>query len=108
MNDISNYLYNNGYILIFLYLVIINTSVFVLCGIDKIRASNKAWRIRERTLYLLSFIGGAFFMLLGMLIFRHKTNKPGFAILIPLFLLLHLILLLLIEVKFGFLSKLIS
>lgn len=104
MNDIFDFLFSKRYILLALLLIIINLTVFILCGIDKKAAILKLPRVRERTLILLSFFGGALFMLLGMCIFRHKTHKERFVILIPCFLILHLVCILILEAKSGFLS----
>jgi uncharacterized membrane protein YsdA (DUF1294 family) len=59
-------------------------------AIDKLRARQNGWRISEATLLGLAFLGpfGAFG---GMILFRHKTRKPGF-LLVPACLLLHVIL----------------
>ena len=106
MNEIVVFLRQNATVLILIYMIIINTAAFVACGLDKYNASNGLWRIRERMLYMLSFFGGACFMLLGMIIFRHKTQKVGFVVLIPLFLLFHLALLLFFQWRYNFLSEL--
>ena len=60
---------------------------FVLFGLDKSRAVNHRWRIRESTLLLASLFGGIG-GLLGMLFFHHKTRKWKFRILVPLFALI--------------------
>ncbi len=60
---------------------------FLLFGRDKRRAMQGAYRIRERTLLFCALLGapGA---LLGMRVFRHKTRKPLFRVLVPFFLIL--------------------
>ncbi len=40
------------------YLVVTNVLLFILMGIDKKKARQKAWRIPERNLLLLGFLGG--------------------------------------------------
>lgn len=60
------------------YLVLINSVLFVLMGVDKSKAKNHQWRIPEKTLLLLGLIGGGFGGLLGQKVFRHKTRKPMF------------------------------
>ncbi len=77
--------------LLFIYLLIINILGFLLMGIDKKRAIDKKWRIPEKTLLIIGFIGGAFGTLLGMKAFRHKTKHKKFIILIPLAILLYAI-----------------
>ena len=56
------------------YLVTINIIALALYGIDKYRAVRHKWRIPERTLLLVSFIGGSAGALMGMFLFRHKTR----------------------------------
>ena len=108
MKAVIDFIWQNLSVLILIYLIIINTAAFVACGLDKYNAANGLLRISEKKLYLLSFFGGAFFMLLGMIIFRHKTRKTGFVVLIPLLLLFHLILLLIFQWRYESLSNLFS
>ena len=75
------------------YLVIINIIEFIIMGIDKFLAIKHKYRIPEFTLLFLSLIGGSIGAVLGMLIFRHKTKKLKFKILFPLFLLIHIYIL---------------
>lgn len=59
-------------------------------NIDKKRAVNKKWRIKESTLILISLIGGSVGMLFGMKIFHHKTKKKLFSVGVPLILVLQI------------------
>lgn len=70
--------------LIAVYLIIMNVIGFIIMGIDKRRAIKKGWRISERTLLLIAFIGGGIGSLVGMRSFRHKTKHLKFKILLPL------------------------
>lgn len=63
------------------YLVGINIISFLLYGFDKILAMMKIRRIRERTLLMISILGGCYGGFLGMIIFRHKIRKKRFIIL---------------------------
>jgi len=74
------------------YLVVINTITLLAFMIDKLKAKNNSWRISENTLILLSIIGGSSGALLGMVMFRHKTNKLKFYIAIPVIFIIHRIL----------------
>ncbi len=67
-----------------IYLVSLNITAFILCGVDKSRAKKGQWRISERALLLIGFFGGAFGVALGMAAFWHKTRRPKFRILVPL------------------------
>ncbi len=75
-----------------IYLIFINLLSFILFAIDKRKAQNKAYRIRESLLLFTAFIGGALGALISMLIFRHKTQKVKFTLLVPLFLISHVFL----------------
>lgn len=68
---------------------IFNIIAFALYFIDKAKAKKNRWRISENTLIISAFLGaiGAF---LAMSIFHHKTKHIKFKILIPIFLLLHI------------------
>ena len=70
------------------YLLVMNLIAFAVCGIDKKKARRGAWRIPEKTLFLLSGLGGCYGFLMGMLVFHHKTRHWSFRILIPVFCLL--------------------
>ena len=63
------------------YFILLTLAGLILMGIDKGRARRKAWRIPERTLFLIAFLGGGLGALLGMYIFRHKTRHMKFQIL---------------------------
>ena len=76
-----------------IYLIIINVATFIAYGVDKAKAVAGAWRIREAVLLGMAFAGGSLGALLGMLIFRHKTNKKYFKYGVPAMLCLHVLLL---------------
>jgi Predicted membrane protein len=63
------------------YLIAINLITFIFFGIDKVKARKKNWRIPEKTLFILSFIGGSIGALFAMKKFRHKTQKSEFKML---------------------------
>lgn len=72
------------------YLLLINAAGLTIMCLDKLFAKKGAWRVPERTLLLIAFLGGSLGSLLGMLLAHHKTRKPKFCILVPLFLVLHI------------------
>lgn len=78
------------YILIVAYLIIINMIGFILPPVDKSRAKKNKWRIRERTLFIVSALGGSIAMYISMRIFRHKTKHKRFMIGIPAIIILQL------------------
>jgi uncharacterized membrane protein YsdA (DUF1294 family) len=73
-----------------LYLIIMNIAGLLVMGIDKEKAKRKAWRIPERTLFLVSLLGGSVGTWLGMYLFRHKTKHWYFVVGMPAILLIQL------------------
>ena len=56
------------------YLLLLSIAAFIAYGADKSKAKRGAYRTKEKTLLLLSFLGGAFGGYPAMLAFRHKTK----------------------------------
>ena len=69
------------------YLAAVNVVTFTVYGIDKRKARRGAWRVPEKTLFLLPLLGGSVGALLGMKVFRHKTKHWYFVWGIPIILL---------------------
>ncbi|MGF7143366.1 uncharacterized membrane protein YsdA (DUF1294 family) [Anaerotaenia torta] len=65
------------------YFVLATLAGFALMGIDKRRAVKRAWRIPERVLIGTAFLGGGLGAFLGMYVFRHKTSRTKFLVLLP-------------------------
>lgn len=78
--------------ILLLYILFINIISFSLMFIDKLKAIRRKWRIPEKTLLSVSFIGGSLGSYLAMIFFRHKTNHFKFKYGLPLILILHCIL----------------
>ena len=78
--------------LLFTYAIIMNLIGFVIMGYDKRKAINHQWRISEKTIFILGFLGGCIGILLGMNLFHHKTKHKKFTYGIPGILLLQLII----------------
>lgn len=53
---------------------------FLIYGWDKSSAKKGRWRTPEKTLHLLSLVGGWPGALAGQRIFRHKTSKKSFQV----------------------------
>jgi len=75
-----------------IYVAAVNLAGFILMAIDKMRARRSAWRIPCATLFLFAIFGGSLGCILGMQLFRHKTQKPAFYIGLPVILLLQLLI----------------
>ncbi len=74
-----------------LIILILNLTAFVLMGIDKRRAINGKTRIPESTLLFWGFLMGGPGLLLGSLVFHHKTRKWKFRFGIPAALIVNLL-----------------
>lgn len=55
------------------------------------KLGNVKLRVSEKRLLFIALLGGAPFMFLSMIIFRHKILKPKFLIGVPLILIFNLI-----------------
>lgn len=76
-------------LVILIYLVVMNIIGFAIMGIDKSKAKRGAWRIPEKTLFLIAILGGSIGSLLGMKQFRHKTKHKTFTIGMPAILIVQ-------------------
>lgn len=74
------------------YLLAISVISAIMCVVDKMNAMRGAWRVRERDLFLLCFMGGSVAMYLTMRIIRHKTHHNRFMIGIPIIVLIQAII----------------
>ena len=74
------------------YLLEINVVALVLSAIDQACARKAIWRVSAVTLLLCAVLGGSVGLLLGILLFRHKTKHNRFRIGVPLILLGQLVL----------------
>ena len=72
------------------YVIVVSLVLCVLMYIDKQRAIKKQWRISERTLLTLGFVGGAAGGVLAMYLFRHKTKHNAFAFGYPILAAIHI------------------
>lgn len=87
-------------ICLFVYLLAVNIVGFALMGSDKKKAKKGAWRIPEATLFLAAILGGSIGSILGMQVFRHKTQHWYFKYGMPAILILQLAFAAFIILKF--------
>lgn len=80
-----------------IYLAVINVVAFVVYAFDKVQAKRKGGRVPERTLLWLARIGGGAGCGLGMLVFRHKTKHIRFKVLVPLWTVIWIALVLMLQ-----------
>ena len=71
-------------------LLFVSLLAFVLYGFDKKVAGTGAGRIPEKVLLGLAALGGAVGAFVGRILFRHKTNKAYFSLVIILSLVLQI------------------
>ena len=79
------------YKILYMYLLIVNISGFLIMFIDKSRAIHKEWRISEKSLLFIAAIGGSIGMYAGIRIFRHKTKHLKFTLGVPLIFIIQII-----------------
>lgn len=75
-----------------LHLISLNLITFFAYGWDKRAARNNNWRVPERTLHMMSLVGGTLGAAIGQRYFRHKTRKSGFQIIFIMTFILQLII----------------
>ena len=77
--------------IIMIYLAVMNIVGVAAMGVDKWKARHHAWRIPEKTLFLISLLGGSIGTWAGMYLFRHKTKHMQFVIGMPLILAVQIV-----------------
>lgn len=80
-------------VLVVFWLAAANLLGMILMGADKSRARRGAWRIPEKTFFLLAVLGGSVGCWLGMYLFHHKTRHWYFVVGIPLILIAQILIL---------------
>ena len=82
-----------------IYILAINLIGFFIMWLDKHKARKGSWRIPEKTLFIITAIGGGIGTTAGMFVFRHKTKKLNFLIGFPFITILEIILVIYYLVK---------
>ena len=57
-----------------IYLIVMNLIGLAVMAMDKSKARHHVWRIPEKTLFLVSILGGSVGTWAGMYLFHHKTK----------------------------------
>ena len=73
-----------------IYLAVVSLIAMIVTVHDKRVAEKQKRRVRERTLFIWSALGGSVAMYLTMLAIRHKTLHKRFMIGIPLIIILQI------------------
>ncbi|MBO4939530.1 MAG: DUF1294 domain-containing protein [Clostridia bacterium] len=84
------------------YICVCSLVAFVLYGVDKRKAQKEKWRISEKCLLGISFLGGGIGGYLAMHIFRHKTKHWYFHALHILGIAWQVALWVFLLLRFGF------
>ena len=69
--------------------------------IDKQKAKKGKWRIPEKTIFIVTALGGGIGTVSGMYAFRHKTQKINFVIGLPLITIVEIAAI----IYFAFINK---
>lgn len=81
------------------YLLVMNAGGFAVMGMDKYKAIKGRWRVPEKTLFLLSILGGSVGTWAGMYAFRHKTKHWYFVIGMPAILFIQIALVIYLNLR---------
>ena len=74
------------------WVLVFSLADFLLMGVDKRRARRGAWRVPEKTFFLVAVLGGSPGAILGMRLFHHKTRHWYFKWGLPAILIAQLAL----------------
>jgi uncharacterized membrane protein YsdA (DUF1294 family) len=74
-------------------MLVINIMSFIFYGIDKYYAIKNHYRISERTLLVLSLVGGAYGSIIAIYVFKHKKRVSKFVIINSLLCIIYTYLL---------------
>ena len=75
-----------------IYLIVMNLIGLAVMAMDKSKARHHAWRIPEKTLFLVSILGGSAGTWAGMYLFHHKTKHWYFVKGMPLIFFIHVVI----------------
>lgn len=78
--------------ILLVWLGLVNALDFALMGIDKRRAKRGAYRVAEKTFFLVALLGGTPGAILGMHLFHHKTRHWYFRFGLPALLAVQVLL----------------
>ncbi len=80
--------YSDFFVIFFVFMNIITLAVY---GVDKRSAQAGKRRVSESLLIAFSACFGAVGAFIGMKVFHHKTRKPKFRILVPVFMMIQIL-----------------
>ncbi|MBS7527360.1 DUF1294 domain-containing protein [Fusibacter paucivorans] len=74
---------------LFCYFGLANVIALLLMCLDKRKAVKGKWRVSELSLLAFGWLGGAFGILSGMVVCKHKLSKLRFRFMMPIAGLVH-------------------
>lgn len=74
------------------YLLVISAVTVIVTVADKVKAGKGSFRISEKTLFVLAFLGGALAEYITMKLIRHKTLHKRFMLGLPAIMFFQLAL----------------
>ncbi len=77
---------------VYCYLLATSVSSFSLCAFDKSIAASRELRVPEKMLYFSALCGGSLGLIAAMYLFRHKTQKAHFQLIVLAILVLQIVL----------------
>jgi len=75
-----------------IWLSAVSIITFFFYGYDKLQAKRNGWRVPEKYLHWLALSGGFAGGWLGRSVFRHKTRKRIFLLILIISTIIHLVL----------------
>ena len=97
--DIKNIIQVIGVKNIVIYFIVMNLLGFLMMYIDKKKAIKGKWRISEKSLFIVTLLGGGIGTNVGMNMFRHKTKKMRFSIGFPTILIVEIALIIYLIIR---------
>ena len=70
--------YKTFLIFLVFYITCINLTTIFAYGVDKLAARVNGWRVPEKDLHMLEFLGGWIGAFIAQHLFHHKTSKKSF------------------------------
>ena len=80
-------------VVILVLIIVMNIDAFTLMALDKKQAQKHGWRIRERTLFVVTALFGGLGGCLGMVLLHHKTKHWYFRVFFPILLAIQIVIL---------------
>ena len=85
---------------IVIYFLVINLIGILIMYIDKKKARYGRWRISEKTLLIIALLGGSIGTMIGMHLFRHKTQKIKFTLGFPTIFISEVVIIIYFLIKY--------